>query len=249
MSHELFIPPYLSNLGYGTVDVFKELGNRAVRLDGQSLKECTTWKPWRGILDYLCCVEYARNQLHTLPSGRAIGSINVVPARYDSASLVFFAQATLDNIALWLSGELDLDVKGSDCAFHKNKFKVKLVEYHSNFDRLFNDNETYISKLESYRQEWIHRLSGGASIFSNSSPSDPVANVQICVPIEPSINSHGTSGKHYLKKVENCRKKNGGEWLYTIDTFADLMADGCRTLVEDLLKILLDLIHESVENA
>ena len=104
-------------------------------------------------------------------------------------------------------------------------------------------------KLEKYRQEWIHRLSGGASIFSNASPADPSSKVEICVPIEPSINMHGTGGKSYLRKVENCRKRNCGRWLYPIREFADIMADGCKSLMIDVLEQSLLIIEDSVEKA
>lgn len=249
MSHSLFLPPYLTQLGYGSIDAFYELGNRAVFEGEDQIIECPTWKPWRGILEYLSCVEFARSELHQLPHGKEIGSIDVVPARYNSASLVFFAQATLDNIALWLSNHLSLNVKGSDCAFHKTKFRENLVQYDSRFSGFIDNNSEYIEKLEKFRQEWIHRLSGGASVFSNAAPSDPDAKVEICVPIEPSINLNGTDGKHYLKKVENCRKRNGGRWLYTIDEFADYMADGCKSLVSELVALLLVLSDDSVTKA
>jgi hypothetical protein len=249
MSHALFLPPYLTQLGYGSIPSIIALADRAIFEGEEQIKECKTWKPWRGIFEYMCCVEYARYELHNLPQGRAIGSKDVVPARYNSASLVFFAQATLDNIAVWLSIQFNIPVKGSDCAFHKNKFRKALTELDQNYETILNRNLPYIFELEKFRQEWIHRLSGGASIFSDASPGDPNAKIEIRVPIEPSINMHGTSGKSYLRKVENCRRRNAGRWLYSIREFADLMADGCKSLMIDLLEQSLLMVEDSVEKA
>ncbi len=216
MSHTLFLPPYLTQLGYGSIPSIITLADRAIFEGDEQISVCKTWKPWRGIFEYICCVEYARYELHHLPEGRAIGTNDVVPARYNSASLVFFAQATLDNIAVWLSNQFDIPVKGSHCAFHKNKFRKALTELDLKYEAILNKNLPYISKLEAFRQEWIHRLSGGAAILSNVSPADPNPKKEICVPIEPSINMHGTGGKSFLRKVENCRKRNCGRWLYPI---------------------------------
>lgn len=244
MSHKLFLPPHLSQLGYGSIDVFVELGDRAITEDSQTVIDSKTWKPWRGILEYLSCVEFARHELHQLPHGRSIGSKDVVPARYNSASLVFFAQATLDNVALWLTNQLSLNVRGGDCAFHKRRFQEALIAYDQGFSAFIANNINYICELEKFRQEWIHRLSGGAKVYSNTNPSDPEAKIEICVPIEPSINVFSNNEKLYLKKVENCRKRNSGRWLYTIDEFADLMADGCKSMICELLAILLRLLTD-----
>lgn len=249
MSQDLFLPPYLTELGYGSIPSIIALADRAIFLGEEQIKECQTWKPWRGIFEYMCCVEYARYELHNLPKDRAIGSKDVVPARYNSASLVFFAQATIDNMAVWLTNQFNIPVKGSNCAFHKKKFREALTQLDKNYETILIRNSSYISELEKFRQEWIHRLSGGASIFSNASPSDPNAKVEICVPIEPSINMHGTSGKSYLRKVENCRKRNGGRWLYSISEFADLIANGCKLLMIDLLEQSLLMVEDTVEKA
>jgi hypothetical protein len=225
----VFLPPYLQSLGYDAIPEMKELARRALVESDEAIWLDATWDPWRGIFEYVCCVEHARAMLKGLPNGRAIGSINVVPARYHSASLVFFAQATLDNIAVWSSQRFKLDVKGSDCAFHKSKFKLALKNKVPNVAASIVSHSPFIERLEVYRQEWIHRLTGGASIYSDKSPSEPDAQIQIMVPINPSLGHH--SQESFAKAVARTRTKNGGRWLYPVGEFADIMADGLRDFI------------------
>ncbi len=97
----------------------------------------------------------------------------------------------------------------------------------------------FITKLESYRQEWIHRLTGGANIYNDKSPSEPDANVQIMVPINPSIGQHEHDPKAYVKAVARTRTKNGGKWLYPVEEFADEMADGLKAFLVSFLAAAL----------
>ena len=82
----LLLPPYLQSLGYATFPQVRELSDRAMTVTAEGIHLDIVWSPWRGIFEYVCCVEYAREMLKGLPTGPAIGSINVVPARYHSAS-------------------------------------------------------------------------------------------------------------------------------------------------------------------
>lgn len=236
---QLFLPPYLQSLGYAALPELRELAGRAVTVTAEAIQHDAVWGPWRGILEYLCCVEHARELLRGLPKGHAIGSADVVPARYHSASLVFFAQATLDNVAVWSSNRLQLAVKGSDCAFHKSKFNLALGEVVPNVAASAQIHEPFIKKLECYRQEWIHRLTGGANIYSDKSPSEPGANVQIMVPINPSIGQHEHEPQAYVKAVARTRTKNGGKWLYPVEEFADEMADGLKAFIISFLAAAL----------
>ena len=236
---QLFLPPYLQSRGYAALPELRELAGRAVTVTAEAIQHDVVWAPWRGILEYLCCVEHAREVLKGLPTGRAIGSVDVVPARYHSASLVFFAQATLDNIAIWSTKRLKLAVKGSDCAFHKSKFNLALGKSVPNVAASAQIHEPFIKKLESYRQEWIHRLTGGANIYSDRTPSEPDANVQIMVPINPSIGQHEHDPQAYVKAVARTRTKNGGKWLYPVEEFADEMADGLKAFLISFLAAAL----------
>lgn len=237
---QLFVPPYLQSLGYGQVPEFREIANRAVTVTDDTILYDWVWSPWRGILEYVCCVEYSREMLRTLPSGRALGYEHVVPARYHSAALVFFAQATLDNLAVWTSKRLSLPVKGSDCAFHKNKFNQALAGSVPGVAQAVGAYKPFISKLESYRQEWIHRLTGGAAIYSDKSPSEPDAKIEIMVPVNPAINQHAHDPEAYVRAVARSRTNNSGKWLYPITEFGDEFADGLKALLVCFLRAALD---------
>lgn len=227
----LFIPPYLQSLGYATLPELRELSNRAITVTADAITDDPIWSSWRGILEYVCCVEFARDALKKLPSGRSIGSLDVVPAQYHSASLVFFAQATLDNVAVWTSKRLAFSVHGSDCCFHKSKFNQALLKRVPTVAATVKKHDPFITKLENYRQEWIHRLTGGAQIFSNKPPSDTDAQVQIMVPINPSIGHRRYDPNAYVKAIARTRTNNGGRWLYPVTEFADELTESLKVFL------------------
>jgi hypothetical protein len=241
MEEELLdIPSYLRQLGYANFPAVVELGRRAITINPDHIQRNPPWNRWRGIFEYLSCIEFARESLHALPTGRALGSVNIVPARYHSASLIFFARATLDNIAVWIADIFNLQTKGSDCGFHKGKFRAELGQLDSELANVIEEHQEFLAELENYRQEWIHRLSGGAEVFSDKSPMDSDAKIEIAVPINPRIDHESSS---YLKMVNKCRQKNSGRRLYPITEFADRMANGTRDFLLDVLERILAIKH------
>ena len=235
MAYQLFLPPYLQALGYGEYPEMHDLAARAVKEWPDHIEFASAWHPWRGFLDYMACVEHARAEIHKLPSGRAIGSGSVVPAQYHSASMVFFAQATFDNLAEWLKVEFKLaNVKHGDIAFHKDRFRGAIEKKDPVLAELINENLPFIKSLERYRHQWIHRMSGGAMIFSDVPPGQSGEKISIQVPIDPTIDP-SRGGDAYLSSIEECRQANGGLWLYSVDEFADRYANGCRDFI---LKVL-----------
>ena len=238
-STNLLLPSYLQSLGYAEIKSIRELAARAVSASAEVVQHDTVWSQWRGILDYISCVEYARNSIKALPACRAIGSVDVVPARYHSASLVFFAQATLDNVAVWTHCHLKLNIKGGDCAFHKAKFLQSLSARTAPVAKAAEDHMAFIGKLENFRKEWIHRLAGGAQIFSDKVPSEPNARIQIMVPINPSIGQYSQGTTAYLKAIARSRTNNGGRWLYPVGEFADEMANGLKAFLVSYLEAAL----------
>jgi hypothetical protein len=237
--YQLFLPPYLQHLGYGNIPCVVELSERAVVETPTHIDENPTWSPWRGIFEYIACVEYAREVLISLPEGRAIGGQHVVPARYNSAALVFFAQASLDNIAVWMSKLFKLKTKGSNLAFHVRAFKEELQTIDPSIVHVITNHRKFINALKDYRKEWIHRLTGGANMFSDKIPSDPTCHTEIAVPIDPKINMFDGDRKLYVKMVAKCKTDNNGRWLYTIKEFANIMANGTKEFSIDMLSQLL----------
>ena len=225
MAHKLFIPPYLQDLGYGNFAELIALGRVAVAETSTSVEIESRWASWRGILEYMACVEFARNSLRDLPVGRAIETIHARSARYHSASLIFFAQATLDNIAVWLSRTYALGIKGSNCALHKSKFLKAVRALDNDLAEVLASHSSFLGELERFRRRWIHQLSGGARVFSDRTPMDSEAQPTIMIAMDPEIDLD-RHGSEYVQQVERCRQANGGKWFYGVVEFADKFADG-----------------------
>lgn len=232
----MILPPFLeaSPAGYAEMPELLECARRSCAVTPTYLLSDRVWSKWRPILDYVACVEMARQSIKKVTQGLALGSEDVVPAQYHSASLVFFAQAGLDNIALWACEHLGIGITGGDCAFHKPRFIKAAIAATPELADFFRTQDAYIRKLGMYRQEWIHRMAGGAQFFADAPPPEGIP--QLMVPMDPRI--HGTTADS-IAEMERFRAANGGRWLYTIDEFASIMADGLRDFIAGFLAILL----------
>lgn len=235
----LLLPSYLRSLGYENSEQVQELSSRALERRPDAIYLHPPWSHWRGIFEYICCVEYARWALRSLPAGRAISSADALAAQYHSASLVFFAQATLDNIAEWTGRCLLLKCSGSDRAFHKKRFKRELATNAPSLVSSVEKHENLIFKVERYRQAWIHRLSGGARVCGDAAADNPNANPAIMVPLNPDLSPDSGNPRTYIKALARTRTNNKGEWLCPVGTFADEITDGLRNFVMDFLTEVL----------
>jgi hypothetical protein len=221
-------------LGYGEIPAIRELSTRESTLRGDTLVVNSEWKAWRGILDYLACVEHARAELHRLPKGLALGSKDVVPAQYHAASMVFFAQAALDNLAEWLRERMNSSLAHRDCVFHRERFREALAAYDPQLGALVVTRLPYIESLERYRHTWIHRISGGAQMYCDRNPGAPGAVPELCVPIDPRVFLGDAAA--YASRVNAVCQANDGVWLYPVGTFADQTANGCRDFLISVLE-------------
>jgi hypothetical protein len=235
----LLLPPYLHSSSYATASQLRDVAERAYTLKDEAIYSDPVWSWWRGVLEYVACVEFAREAVKALPTGREIGSHEAFVAQYHCASLVFFAQATLDNMAVWLSQVLNLEVSGSNCAFHKAPLKKALGERSTPLAAALLPHEQFIEDLERYRQAWIHRLSGGARVYSDAPPSESNAEIQIMVPINPSVDDFGLDPKSRLRRIARARTNNKGKWLRPVGEFADSMTDSLRVFLLDLVAVAL----------
>lgn len=213
-AHILFIPPYLEQLGYGSIPCVIELSQKAVNEKETQIEFNPFWSDWRGILEYMCCIEFAYNSISQLPKDRQIGSIDVVPARYHSASMVFYSEAILDNISYWLKNEFNLRTIRQKCSFHRVEFQVELTSKNEKFKLIFDEHNNYLTLLNNYRNEWLHRLAGGAFLASDKSPSESNVHMQIVVPIDPETNIFNSDSKDYIRRIEECKVNNNGKWVY-----------------------------------
>lgn len=232
----MLLPPDLRTLGYNEIPIFTKLNNLSYVQTEDHIQPVYPWAGIRDILEYVTCIEYSKSRLLTLPTGRALGSVNVTPARHDSAALVFFSQATLDNLAVWLKGVFELNLMGNNVSFYKSQIKPLLNQKHAAFGLLLDEYEEFIQKLNSYRMEWLHRVAGGAQIYSDKSPSEPDANISIQVPIDPEIPSLASEPRKYLKRIQKVQAKNGGSWLIPIDEFATYIQGNTKDLLVKFLE-------------
>jgi hypothetical protein len=232
----LTVPHFLVERGYEEIPAVQSL-EQHVHVHPKFSWTEPRWWPWRGIFDYLSCVEFAREFLHTVPTGRELGGGWILPVQYHSVSLVFFAQAGLDNIAVWLRDEFKFKAKGSDCAFHKHKFLAGLTEKAPAIAQAIEAERKFLDRLNRYRNEWVHRMSGGARIYSDKPPSDPTAQIQVLIPIDPTMDQHLPSNfDKYTEQLERTRKANAGREFYSAAEFADLIADGTKRTMLSVLE-------------
>lgn len=223
--------------GFEKIPVIQKINSMSfIERDG-ALYIVEPWASLRDIFEYIACVEFAKERLLKLPKGKALGSINITPARYDSASMVFFAQASLDNLAVWLNRDFDLGLKGNNISFYKDKIKPALEKRHGRFSSVLEKFAPFIANLNAYRMEWLHRIAGGAEIYSDKAPSDSGVNISIQVPIDLSRASQPTL---YLERIQKVQHENGGRWLISIDEFAEYIRTQTVELVIEILEVTVE---------
>jgi hypothetical protein len=215
-----FVPSYLNELGYQNIDCVAELGKRGAVL-GDSIGIRQGWVTWRGILEYVACVEYARWLLHEVVKSRLTGGAAALAATYNAPSLVFFGQAALDNVASWLNRRLSLKLKGSHCQLHKKGFQGALLEVNINSRSIFEAvqrHQKFLADLVRYRQIWIHSLPGGAIPYTDKSPAEGGVGF-FAVPLDPSISAFfpEIDMGEYVRRVQACRDANSGEFLEPLE--------------------------------
>jgi len=200
------------------------------------------WIHWRGLFEYLACVEMARENLRALPRNADLEITHGTAAKYHSVALVFMAQALMDNLAVWLTSFLGLPIKGGDRQLFSVQFRRQLNKKAPEASEMLKRHDAYLREVNKYRQIWIHTLSGGAVLWSDTSPfTDPAARKQVAVPIDPSINVLSES---YRNRVKKCAERHG-RYLYPICEFADRMADGANATVLDVLRFSLEFAKAS----
>lgn len=238
----MILPSFLIQLGYEAIPVVKELNSKSFIEREDHVDFIRPWSELRDIFEYLSCVEFARQRILDLPKGRYIGSVNLVPARYNSASLVFFSQAALDNFAVWLNKSHNLGLKGNNVSFYKKEIKKSLTIVDTQYGAFLDTRDTFINRLNSYRMEWLHRLAGGAEVYSNKSSADPDAEMSIMIPIDPEIPGLRGDPQRYLKRVQKIQRENGGKWLLSADEFANDITERTKDLILGLLEISAQVI-------
>lgn len=240
----IFVASYLYEKGYQDIECVSELGKRgAVLTDFIGVRQ--KWASWRGIFEYLACVEYARHLLHEIVQSRMTGGVAPLAGKYNAASLVFFGQAALDNIANWLARRFSLKLKGSHCQLHKKHFQDVLLNAAANnrsIVEVLQRHGEFLADVEHYRQIWIHSVSGGANVYSDKSPAEGGIGF-FAVPLAPSIPFPEIDMSEYARRVQECRAAHSGEWLQPLESFADRFADGVKAVCLEVLTASLSCLE------
>lgn len=226
--------------GFEEIPVIKKINSISFVEREDAIYRVEPWASLRDIFEYVACVEFAKDRLLNLPKDKALGSINITPARYDSASLVFFAQASLDNLAVWLNSAFDLGLKGNNISFYKDKIKPALEKKHAKFSSILVKHASFVANLNAYRMEWLHRIAGGAEIYSDKTPSNSDANISIQIPIDPTIPSLASQPTLYLNRIKKVQHENDGRWLIPIDEFAKYIRSQTVELIIEILEVTVE---------
>lgn len=226
--------------GFEKIPVIQKINSISFVERGGVVNFIEPWAGLRDIFEYIGCVEFAKQRLLNLPKGKEIGSINITSARYDSASMVFFAQASLDNLAVWLNCTFDLRLKGTNKSFYNKKIKPALEAKHAGFSSVLQKYDHFVKNLNVYRMEWLHRMAGGANMYCDKTPLDAEANMSIQVPIDPTIPSLASQPKLYWERIQNVQHKNAGRWLVPIDEFAGYIQTNTVGLVIEILEVIVE---------
>jgi hypothetical protein len=203
--------------------------NRAVKQDPKrGTVRNATWHRWEGIFEYLACVEYAwiHLQKNDQDEQRVL---------YHGRALIFFAQATLDLVAVWLRDQLGIEAKGGNCAFHRKRFQEDLSSKSEEFRRLVDKHQEFVKELNEYRTEWIHRIPGRPILTLGEDKP------YYSVPIDPSatIFDAATESAKLKRSLER-----HGRHSYDISEFANRFAEGTRKLV--LGALMASLRHPEI---
>lgn len=239
---KLLVPPYLQTLGYCDIPCIQSISEKCFKEDGVFHPY---WVEWRGIFDYLSCVEYSKQSIDNLPKGAELWcNFYDVQARYDSASLVFFSQATLDNIAVWLKEKYLLNSKGAEISLNKHNFQNKLIAKNSLFDDIFSNHKMFLDNINNYRMDWIHRIIGGAMIGGDKRPTDTDftdENIKILIPMSSSLSFYTAKLDEVDEKIKKIKEYNDGKYLYSIDEFSNYVLSETKNIIFDIIDIILPL--------
>ncbi|MCQ6274694.1 hypothetical protein JMM81_06875 [Bacillus sp. V3B] len=211
---------YLEKLSYGETE--------------DSINNIEPWSNWRNIFEYVSIVEYAKMEISKLPKGRQIGSTDVVPARYHSTSMIFYSQAVLDVVKLWLADYFSLK-KDIPKSFYYQKFQEAIQIKHYPFSYFYEKHGEFIYDLKNYRYEWIHRIAGGANIYADKNSGEVDANISIRVPMEPKL----SNVKDNVSRIQELIAENGS-WLYSIDEFSEKISSDLREFIYDCIGIIIE---------
>jgi hypothetical protein len=236
----LFVPVELQRRGYQRHQIFQELSDRAFEPIPQGVRQIQPWCRWQGLSQYLDCIAFADRSAREIPADRALGLEHVTPGRFCSVGAIFFAQALADNVAVWLCDAMNLPIDGGERNFRFKPFRRELkIKEPASAEQLLK-HQAFIDEINRYRQVWIHTISGGAIPSSDVDPfQNPNAKKFLGVPLDPAIQPDQSN---YLKRAEQCAKRNNGRYLEEIGVFTERVFRGASEFYLGWLRFALDYI-------
>ena len=147
-----------------------------------------------------------------------------------------FAQSAIELAALWLNEGFNLGLIRNNIAFHRKEYQRAAAARIQGFDAFFDRHAVAISRIRDYRVGWFHHASGGAAPYSDRAPDHSVPRGFYGVPIDPSITGF-SDPKVRIAKIEACKARHGGEWLYKLHDFAELIYPSAEEIVLDAIAL------------
>jgi len=174
----LFVPVELQRRGFLKRQIFLDLAARAFESVPQGVRQIQPWCRWQGLSQYLDCVAFADRSARELPGASALDLQHVTPGRFYSVSIIFFAQALIDNVAVWPCEAISLPVAGGARHFLSVPFRRELARKLPPAGAELAKHDTFLEEINKYRQVWIHTISGGAIPTSDVSPFEYPENAR-----------------------------------------------------------------------
>ncbi|WP_313061621.1 hypothetical protein [Pseudomonas rhodesiae] len=237
----MIIPSSLQDLGFLDIPLLADLNQRSYKVENEIYLSIEPWASLRDVFEYVACMEHSVSVIDKIPRGKELNSGYLTPARYDSVSLVLFAQATLDNLAAWLNRVFNIGLKSAGVSFYWPNMARALTLIDGDYGNCLAEADAFIQRLNYYRMEWLHRMSGGAVLCFNAPPDDPSCYPEIMVPLDPLVLTLQHDTEKYLQRIEAIRAEHDGEWMVPVSEFA-------HDIKEGVFKLILDLLNISAKN-
>jgi hypothetical protein len=236
-----FVPVELQHRGFMNLEIFMDLAERAFEPVPEGVKQVQPWCRWQGLSQYLDCVAFADRAARELPTGSTLDLTHITPGRFYSVGIVFFAQALIDNVAVWLCDAVSLPVGGGDRHFLSSRFTRDLVRKLPPAHVELEKHRAFVAETNRYWQVWIHTISGGAIPTSDGNPfQHPETERRILgVPLDPAIQP---DQENYRKRAEECARKNDGRYLDEIGNFTSHVFQATSDFYLGWLRLALDHI-------
>lgn len=233
----LLVPPYLQKLGYLENPSLIKLAKKCFREEDFH----PYWVEWRAMLEYICCLELAYSNVQNLPNGQLLMTEDYnTEGRYHTASIVFFSKAILDNLAMFLDDKYKMNIKNGGKALNKPIFKKKILEKNKGIHEVLLLNSLFLDELTEYRNNWIHRLVGGAVVGGSSKfrENGTFEDAELLIPMDPTFNMSSFDNN---KVIEKMKKKNEGKYLVTAKEFTNEILDNTKKVFFEVMDNSLDL--------